>query len=268
MELKDSIKNGLDLFSETVSEVASILAEKNRLRTQLNHLKTVIKGDSATRDQAYIELGRFFYENLREGASPENEAICAVIDAASDRISRASLKYAELLNMQNELHVRTENTERIKRAVAERAAAAADAAKEKGAELSQKARAAAADVAEKAKTAAADYVGKAKDAVTELRDKAADTVEDVVEDVKDRLNIEANTEIEELIAEEQRKMQEAEGEAAAEAADAPADPAEEPAPEAEPIEAAEEPVSPAEPEAVEAPADPALTEESPESFDF
>lgn len=256
MELKDSIKSGFEMVSETVSEVASILAEKNRLRTQLNHLKTVIKGDSATRDQAYIELGRFFYENLREGASPENEAICAVVDAASERITRASLKYAELLNMQNELHVRTENTERIKKAVAEKAAAAADAAKEKSAELSQKAKAAAADVAEKAKIAAADYVGKAKDAVSELRDKAADTVEVVVEDVKDRLNIESSVEIEDLIAEEQRKMQEAESEASVEAAEA------EEAPEAE------EPAAPETPEAPEAPADPALTEESPESFDF
>jgi hypothetical protein len=245
MELKDSIKSGFEMVSETVSEVASIIAEKNRLRTQLNHLKTVIKGDSATRDQAYIELGRFFYENLREGASPENEAICAVIDASSERITRASIKYAELLNMQNELHIRTENTERIKKALAERAAVAADAAKEKSAELSQK-----------AKAAAADYVEKAKDAVTELRDKAADTVEDV----KDRLNIESSVELEELIAEEQRKMQEAET-SAEEPAGAPAEePAE--APEAE-VPAEEPAEAPA-----ETPADPALTEESPESFDF
>ena len=81
MDIKESIMSGVNFTVDTVSEIASVIAEKNRIRSQLNHIKKLIKTDSATRDQAYIELGRFFYENLREGASPENEAICAVIDA-------------------------------------------------------------------------------------------------------------------------------------------------------------------------------------------
>ena len=63
MDISKSIKDGLEFIGETVSEIASSVAEKNRLRIQLNHLKTLIKTDSATRDQAYIELGRFYYEN-------------------------------------------------------------------------------------------------------------------------------------------------------------------------------------------------------------
>ena len=121
MDIKNNIKCGLEFVSDTVSEIASSVAEKNRLRVQLNHIKGLIKSDSATRDQAYIELGRYFYDNLREGTTAENEAICAVIDAASDRISKASIKYVELLNIQNDTKIRSENAEKLAKAMAEKA---------------------------------------------------------------------------------------------------------------------------------------------------
>ena len=194
MDIKNNIKCGLEFVSDTVSEIASSVAEKNRLRVQLNHIKGLIKSDSATRDQAYIELGRYFYDNLREGTTAENEAICAVIDAASDRISKASIKYVELLNIQNDTKIRSENAEKLAKAMAEKASVAAQAAKEKGAEAFDKAKATAADLSEKAKATAAD-----------LKDKAADTVDSV----RERLNIEKNIEVEELIAAEQEKLDEA-----------------------------------------------------------
>ena len=215
--LTDNIKSGLTFVGDTVSEIASSIAEKNRLRVQLNHIKSLIKGDSATRDQAYIELGRFFYENLREGASPENEAICAVIDASSERISRASLRYMELLNLQNETRVRSENAEKIRKIVAEKAASSAKAARDKGAELTEKAKVAAQEAAKKAKELTAQGAAKAKEAAAELKDKAEeaaaelkDKAEEAVEDVRERFDPAASAELEDLIAEEQRKIQEAE----------------------------------------------------------
>lgn len=207
MDMKENIKSGIEFVSETVQEIAASIAEKNRLRIQLNHIKGVIRADSATRDQAYIELGRYFYENLREGATPENEAICAVIDSASERISSASVKYMELLNLQNETKIRSENAEKLKKVITEKAASSAKAAKEKGAELSQK-----------AKTAAADAVGKAKIAAADLKDKAADTVNGV----KERFSPERNAELEALIAEEQQKILEAQDADASPALAAPA----------------------------------------------
>ena len=210
MEMKDNIRSGLTLVGDAVSEIATSIAEKNRLRTQLNHIKGLIKSDSATRDQAYIELGRFFYENLREGASPENEAICAVVDAASERISAASVRYMELLNIQNEIKIGAENTEKLKKIIAEKADFAAKAAKDKGTELAAKAKDAAADAVVKAKEAAE----KAKLAASELKDKAADTVEDV------RGRFAAEDGVEEIIAEEQAKTE----------AEAPAEPEEPAAP--------------------------------------
>ena len=194
MALCENIKNGVEFVGETITEIAASIAEKNRLRVQLNHIKALIKTDSATRDQAYIELGRFFYENLREDAAPENEALCVVIDSANERISNASVKYLELLNLQNETKIRSENAEKLKKAVAEKAAASAKAAKEKGAELSQKAKDAAADAVSKAKVTAADLKGRAVETVS---------------GVKERFNPERDAQVDAIIAEEQQKTQQA-----------------------------------------------------------
>ena len=229
-----NVKNGLVFVGDTISEIAASVAEKNRLRNQLNHLKSLIKADSATRDQAFIELGRFYYENLREDASAENEALCEVIDSANDRISKASIKYVELLNLQNDTKIRSENAEKIAKVVSQKAAEAAKCAKEKGAEALSK-----------AKETAADLKDKAIDKAADLKDKAAEKVEDI----KERFDPEANADLEELIAAEQEKAVEAE-KAAAEAVEG----------------AAEEAVEKVEEKVDEAKA--AADEESPEDIGF
>ena len=244
MNITESLKNGAGFIADTASEIAESIAEKNRLRIQLNHLKKLIKSDSATRDQAYIELGRFFYENLRENASPENEALCAVIDTTSERITKASLKYVEVLNIQNETKIRSENAERLKKAMAEKAAVAADKAKVQGAQLARKTKEFASDTAEKAKAAAQEQAEKAKAAAQEKAEKAkefakekaeqakekakeakdiaADKVEDIVEKATEAVDdVRTDADIEALIAEEQQKIAEAE-KAAEKPDDAPA----------------------------------------------
>ena len=69
MDIKENIKSGITFTADMVNELAQSIAEKNRIRLQLNHLKQLIRADSITRDQAYAELGRFFYQYLREDAS-------------------------------------------------------------------------------------------------------------------------------------------------------------------------------------------------------
>ncbi len=222
MNITENIKNGCCFIADTASELAESIAEKNRLRAQLNHIKKLIKADAATRDQAYAELGRYFYENLREGAAPENEALCAVIDSTSERITKASLKYMEVLNLQNETKIRSENAEKLKKVMAEKAAIAADKAKVQGAEFARKTKEFAADAAEKAKEAAAEKAGqvkefakeqaeKAKGAAKDAKDLTVDKVEEVVEKATETVDdIKASADIEALIAEEQKKMEEAE----------------------------------------------------------
>ena len=213
--MKEDIKSGLALVGDVISEVAASVAEKNRLRVQLNHIKGLIKANTATRDQAYVELGRFFYEHMREDASPENEAICAVIDAANQRISSASIKYMELLNLQNETKIGAENTEKLKKMISDAAADAAKAAKEKGTEIASKAR-------EAAKEKGTEFAAKAKEAAESLKDRAAGAVEEV----KDRFIPMGEVDIDD----------EAETEAAEETVDEPAAETAEPEKEEAPAE--------------------------------
>ena len=233
MNFTESLKNGACFVADTASEIAESIAEKNRLRAQLNHLKKLIKSDSATRDQAYAELGRFFYDNLREDASPENEALCAVIDTTSERITKASLKYVEVLNIQNETKIRSENAERLKKAMAEKAAIAADKAKVQGAQLARKtkefaeqaaeqAKKAAQEKAEQAKVVAAQKAEQAKEFAKEkaeqaiaaakgAKDATVEKVEDIVDKASETVDdIKTSSDIEALIAEEQQKIAEAE----------------------------------------------------------
>ena len=217
MDIANNIKSGLEFVGETVSEIASSIAEKNRLRVQLNHIKGLIKSDSATRDQAYIELGRYFYENMRDDATAENEAICAVIDAASDRISKASVKYVELLNIQNDTKVRSENAEKLAKVVSEKAVATAKTAKEKSASAIDMAKGFASNTADKAKATAADFGEKAKTTASGLTEKAKTAAADLkekAEEIKERFDPAANEDLEELIAAEQQKAAEAEQEIA------------------------------------------------------
>ena len=50
---------------------------------------------------------------MKKQMRAREEAICAVIDSANERISTASVKYLELLNQQNETKIRSENAEKL-----------------------------------------------------------------------------------------------------------------------------------------------------------
>lgn len=232
MDIMENIKSGATFIADTASEFAESISEKNRIRQQMNHLKKFIKNQTATRDQAYMELGRYFFENLREGASPENEALCAVIDETTAGISKASLKYMDLVNLQNETKIRSENAEKLKKIVAEKANIAAQNAKAQGAELAEKAKAAAAEGAKKAKEAAAsgaqkakdfaaDTAQKAKDAAADLREKAAEKSFDIKEFTVEKAE-EIKEKTENMIDEVKEKAEEIK-ETAAEKKDAAAD---------------------------------------------
>ena len=45
MNFAENIKSGLEFLSETVTEIASSIAEKNRLRVQLSSIKSLINDD-------------------------------------------------------------------------------------------------------------------------------------------------------------------------------------------------------------------------------
>lgn len=198
MEEKCNFKETMGLIGEALSDVSKILIEKNKIRAQCSRIKQIIKGDTNTRNNAYAELGKFYYMNCRENATKENEELCALIDKMNARIEKASLKYLELQTLQNNTKIQSENTEKLKAAVAESAEQAKQDVAAKAKEYGAKASEFATEKWDQAKAYATNQYEKVKSQVDEktqeIKDKATDTVgeikekaENIKEDIKDKV---------------------------------------------------------------------------------
>ena len=221
MDFKDNIINGAKLAADAATDIAQALVEKSRLRANANRIRQVIKADTELKNQAYIELGRYYYENLRDSADEELENLCVVVDKTTARISKASRKYVELLNQSNDTKLKSENTEKIKTIVTDKAEKIKDSAEDKVADIkdfakdtSKKVKDKATDVSDKVKEKATDIKEKAKDSVADLTDKAKDKVDDLKAFIAPEQDldsiIEGDDMLEEMIAQQQQIMAEAE----------------------------------------------------------
>ncbi len=201
MDIKNDIKTGVKLCADAATDVAQALVEKSRLKAKANRIKQVIKADTELRNQAYIELGRYFYEQLRDQADDECEALCVVVDKTSLRIDKASRRYVELMSDSKEVRLNGESAEKIKQMVSE----TAEELKEKAKETGKKAKDKATDLSDKAKTKAQNISIKAKETVFDIKDKAKDKVDDlksfITPDEEDTCDIDEDFDIDEDIDE-------------------------------------------------------------------
>lgn len=183
MDIKNDLKNGVKLCADAATDVAQALVEKSRLKAKANRIKQVIKADTELRNQAYIELGRYFYETLREQADTECEALCVVVDKTTARIDKASRRYVELLSNSNDVKLKSENTEKIKKIVTD----TAEDIKDKATDLSGRAKIKAQDLTVKAKETVADLKDRAKDKAQDFKAFIApdETDEELLELVED-----------------------------------------------------------------------------------
>lgn len=178
MDIKNDFKAGVKICADAASDVAQALVEKSRLKAKANRIRQVIKSDTELRNQAYIELGRFFYENCRDNANEECESLCTVVDKTTARINKATHKYLELLGDSGSIKLSGENTEKIKKLLAQKTEKIKDTTQEKVSDIKDKAKEKASDLGSKAKSKAQDIKAQAKETVAELSDKAKDKVDD------------------------------------------------------------------------------------------
>lgn len=191
MDFKEDIKNSLKLVGEAASDVAQALATKSRLRANANRLRQVIKSDSDTRNQAYIELGRYFYENLRDKDNEQLEGLCVVVDKTTMRIDKATKRYIELIAQADDTKFSGESAQKIKQIVNAKAEKAKEYTADKVTDIKQKAKTTAADISEKVKDTAADISDKAKDKIEDIKDTFKYTAaidKDFDNDIEDEQN--------------------------------------------------------------------------------
>lgn len=92
--------NFFDTFSSTVAGAVEYVVDKNRVQAQVNRLRLVMRSEAKAMDKSYIELGKYYYENMRKTADTDNELLCQTIDRSKIRMKKAQQRYHQLMEQQ------------------------------------------------------------------------------------------------------------------------------------------------------------------------
>ena len=82
--------------SDAVTGAVDHLVEMNRRTAIMNRLKIVIRNERDNEDHSFVQLGKYYYHNLRDPQNGDTETYCAAIDKAASRLKRAYAKLDEL----------------------------------------------------------------------------------------------------------------------------------------------------------------------------
>ena len=169
MAITNDIKSGIKLTADAVTDVTHSVIEKSRLKAKASRIKQVIKSDSQRREQAYMELGKYFYENHRDLVPNKLDETCIVIEKTSFRIDKATKRYFEILTECDNVTLASENTEKIKKIVCDKTEEFRKNTGEKINEVGTKTKAKATELSGKTKEKAKDIAQKAKDKIDDFK---------------------------------------------------------------------------------------------------
>lgn len=88
----DFLKN----IADSVTKAVDFVVDKNRKTAMINRLRIVIKSEKEKQLRAYAELGKYYYNNMRDSKNEETEKACTIIENSSRRLSRAVTKLDEI----------------------------------------------------------------------------------------------------------------------------------------------------------------------------
>ena len=103
MAFLDKIKAGFKSAGGAMQNAVGVVAEKNRKTALANRLRTVIRCEEKAAERAYLALGRYYYNNMRNAANADTEHHCIDIEAAEKRIEDAMQKLEALLREKHEI---------------------------------------------------------------------------------------------------------------------------------------------------------------------
>lgn len=82
--------------ASSVTKAVDFIVDKNRKAAMMNRLKIVIRNEKEEQAHAYIQLGKYYYQNLRDEQNGDTEDFCKTVDTAGERLKRAYAKLDEL----------------------------------------------------------------------------------------------------------------------------------------------------------------------------
>lgn len=137
-------------IKKTLTDTVDVVVDRTTLQAQKSRLRIVMRNEAKLTNDAYIELGKYLYENCRENASESIEDICRRIDLSKERMKRAQDRYCEVLEeelvskeitrneVKESLHKMKEPIVSKAKDTADMVSELKDAAKEKASELKEK----------------------------------------------------------------------------------------------------------------------------------
>ena len=88
-----NISNITDKIGKSISDVVDFVSEKNKTNARLSRLKTVMRHEIDALNDCYMELGMYYYENLRNDSDINTSDLCEQIDSLKANIKSAAEKY-------------------------------------------------------------------------------------------------------------------------------------------------------------------------------
>jgi uncharacterized protein (DUF2164 family) len=79
-----------------VSKAVDYVVEKNRKAALVNRIRIVIKNERENESRAYIALGKYYFQNLRDAQNEETEPLCKAAELADQRMKKAFTKLDEI----------------------------------------------------------------------------------------------------------------------------------------------------------------------------
>lgn len=76
-------------FTGSVVTAKDFVVEKKKKTDLINKLRNAIKNEKIIADKAYLALGRYYYNNLRDDTNPVTESRCCQIEEAEVKIEQA-----------------------------------------------------------------------------------------------------------------------------------------------------------------------------------
>ena len=88
-QMEECIMGIFETISQQITDTITGIFEKNHRSAIVNRLRIVIKNERENCARAYVALGKYYYEHLRDKENQETEALCTSIDESTRRMQRA-----------------------------------------------------------------------------------------------------------------------------------------------------------------------------------
>ena len=86
----------LENLGNGIARVIDSVVEKNHRASVINRLRIVIRNERENTARAYVALGKYYFENLRDPQNEETERLCRSVEESTARMRRAFEKMEEI----------------------------------------------------------------------------------------------------------------------------------------------------------------------------